>query len=78
MRLINMNWNMRDVCFLLLLLLVLPSRPAQPQVDLTGEWSPRVYNDHMDVGDYTGIPLKKMKTMKVAPRTTTEHFRRTQ
>lgn len=42
---------------LLLLLLVLPIRPASAQVDLTGEWSPRVYNDGMDIGDYTGIPL---------------------
>jgi len=28
-------------------------------VDLTGEWSPRVYNTHMDIGDYTGIPLNE-------------------
>ena len=43
---------------LLLLVFVLPSRPASGQVDLAGEWSPRVYNTHMDLGDYTGIPLK--------------------
>ena len=42
---------------LLLLVFVLPSRPASAQVDLAGEWSPRVYNTHMDIGDYTGIPL---------------------
>jgi len=53
------NWKMNHVWFLLLLLAVLPSRLAQAQVDLTGEWSPRVYNDHMDIGDYTGIPLNE-------------------
>jgi hypothetical protein len=42
---------------LLLLVLLLPNRPASGQVDLAGEWSPRVYNTHMDIGDYTGIPL---------------------
>ena len=26
-------------------------------MDLNGEWSPRVYNDGVDIGDYTGIPL---------------------
>jgi len=44
---------------LILLLLALASRPASAQVDLTGEWSPRVYNDHMDIGDYTGIPINE-------------------
>src|SRR5258706_8688203 len=51
--------TMRSTTFLLLLLLVFTSRPASAQVDLTGEWSPRVYNDHMDIGDYTGIPLNE-------------------
>jgi hypothetical protein len=59
MRFTDMNWKMTTVLFLLLLLVVLPSRPAQAQVDLTGEWSPRVYNDAMDIGDYTGIPLNE-------------------
>ena len=44
---------------LILLLFALGSRPASAQVDLAGEWSPRVYNDHMDIGDYTGIPLNE-------------------
>ena len=44
---------------LILLLLVLASRPARAQVDLAGEWSPRVYNTHMDIGDYTGIPINE-------------------
>ena len=43
----------------LLFFLMLPSRPAAAQSDITGEWSPRVYNDGMDVGDYTGIPLNQ-------------------
>ena len=42
-----------------LLLLVLSGAPAWAQVDLTGEWSPRIYNDGRDVGDYTGIPLNE-------------------
>jgi hypothetical protein len=41
------------------LFLMLPSRPANAQADITGEWSPRVYNDGMDAGDYTGIPLNQ-------------------
>ena len=44
---------------LILLLLTFAARPASAQFDLTGEWSPRVYNDHMDIGDYTGIPLNE-------------------
>ena len=44
---------------LLLLVFLLPNRPASGQVDLAGEWSPRVYNTHMDIGDYTGIPLNE-------------------
>ena len=32
-------------------LLVLVSRPASGHVDLTGEWSPRVYKTHMDIGE---------------------------
>ena len=42
---------------LLTLMIMLPSPPARAQVDITGEWSPRVYNDGLDIGDYTGIPL---------------------
>ena len=42
---------------LILALLACASLPLRAQVDLTGQWSPRVYNDHMDIGDYTGIPL---------------------
>jgi len=42
---------------LILLLFGLAVLPLRAQVDLTGQWSPRVYNDHMDIGDYTGIPL---------------------
>ena len=42
---------------LILLLFALAGLPLRAQVDLTGQWAPRVYNDHMDIGDYTGIPL---------------------
>src|SRR5262249_42303069 len=59
MRITSMNWKMKIVLVLLVLLVTLPSRPAQAQIDLTGEWSPRVYNDGMDIGDYTGIPLNE-------------------
>ena len=43
----------------LLFFLMLPNRPAAAQADIAGEWSPRVYNDAMDAGDYTGIPLNQ-------------------
>jgi hypothetical protein len=51
---------------LLLVLFVLTTAPASaqfafapPRVDFTGEWGPRVYNTHMDIGDYTGMPLNE-------------------
>jgi hypothetical protein len=47
------------VLFLLVLLMLAPEKPAQAQVDLNGEWVPRVYNDGVDIGDYTGIPLNE-------------------
>src|SRR5262249_25911975 len=58
-RFTKMTRKMNTILFLLLLLAMLSSRPASAQVDLAGEWSPRVYNDHMDIGDYTGIPLNE-------------------
>jgi hypothetical protein len=59
MRSANANWKMVGTWFLLLFLAMIFSRPAWAQVDVTGEWSPRVYNDGMDIGDYTGIPLNE-------------------
>ena len=47
------------VTILPLLLFVLSIRPAHAQVDLTGEWGPRNYNTHVDIGDYTGMPLNE-------------------
>src|SRR5579862_1595358 len=54
----NTIWKINALCFLLLLVM-LPARPAKAQADILGEWSPRVYNDGVDVGDYTGIPLNE-------------------
>jgi hypothetical protein len=51
--------KVKRLWFPLLLLLALPSRSLWAQVDLTGEWSPRIYNDGRDIGDYTGIPLNE-------------------
>ena len=59
MKFITIHGKTNHVWFLMLFLMLIPSRPARAQLDLTGEWSPRVYNDHMDVGDYTGIPLNE-------------------
>jgi hypothetical protein len=61
MRFANLLWKAKTRCLFLLLLLgiVLPSRPVRAQADITGEWAPRVYNDGMDVGDYTGIPINQ-------------------
>ena len=59
MRFTNMNLTIKTGLFLLLLGIVLPYRLASAQVDLTGEWAPRVYNEAMDIGDYTGIPLNE-------------------
>ena len=55
----KMKCKAMTVLSLLLLFMMLPSRPAKAQADITGEWSPRVYNDGMDVGDYTGIPINQ-------------------
>lgn len=49
--------KVRALCFALLSLLLAPASSLWAQVDLTGEWSPRIYNDGRDIGDYTGIPL---------------------
>ena len=59
MQFTKMKGKAIGVLLLLLFFLVLPSRPAKAQADITGQWSPRVYNDGMDVGDYTGIPLNQ-------------------
>jgi hypothetical protein len=55
----NINRKLKSLWFFLLFPLLFVSRPARAQVDITGEWSPRVYNDGMDIGDYTGIPLNE-------------------
>ena len=50
----------------LLVLLLFPGRSAWAQVDLAGEWSPRKYNSHRDIGDYTGIPLNEAGKLRAA------------
>src|SRR5262245_64454550 len=43
--------------------LLIPSMPASAQVDLTGSWAPRLYEDYIergpgsDLGDFTGMPM---------------------
>jgi hypothetical protein len=59
MRFTEVKWKAIGGSVFLLFFTMLPSRPARAQADITGEWSPRVYNDGMDVGDYTGIPLNQ-------------------
>ena len=54
------------VLWCLLLVLALPGRFAWAQIDLTGEWSPRKYNTHRDIGDYTGIPLNEPGRLRAA------------
>ena len=50
-------WRKKGFWFLLPLIVLLPAQSVRAQVDLTGEWSPRIYNENRDVGDFTGIPL---------------------
>ena len=64
MRVANFNWKMKGLWVFLLVLLA--SRPAWAQVDLTGQWSPRQYNDGRDIGDFTGIPLNEAGRMRGA------------
>ena len=65
MRFASIDSKLKGLLFLLLLLLVIvPAGPARAQSDVTGEWSPRVYNDGMDIGDYTGIPLNDAGRMR--------------
>lgn len=59
MRFTKTTRKVKSLWPLLFLLMVLPSQSARAQADITGEWSPRVYNDGMDVGDYTGIPINQ-------------------
>jgi hypothetical protein len=60
MRLASLSGRKLKVLWLpALLLFVFSARSAWAQVDFTGEWSPRIYNDGRDVGDYTGIPLNE-------------------
>src|SRR5579885_1408008 len=58
MKLSISDWGIK-LLWILPLLVLLPTRPAQAQSDILGEWSPRVYNDGVDIGDYTGIPLNQ-------------------
>ena len=43
--------------------LLIVSMPASAQVDLTGSWAPRLYEDYIergpgsDLGDFTGMPM---------------------
>src|SRR5260370_19393728 len=53
------HWPLKVFWFGALLLLALPGRSLWAQVDITGEGSPRIYNDGRDVGDFTGIPLNE-------------------
>ena len=59
------GYQMRATILLFALLVLLAGAAnaqfafAPPAVDLTGEWAPRVYNTHMDIGDYTGMPLNE-------------------
>ena len=57
MRFTHVTWKVKPLWVFLLFFLMLTGPLAWTQVDITGEWSPRVYNDGMDVGDYTGIPI---------------------
>ena len=59
MRVTKLPWKAKNPFLFLLLWAMLPAQPARAQADITGEWSPRVYNDGMDVGDYTGIPINQ-------------------
>ena len=59
MRFARITYKTKGLWPLLLLLVLLPSGSAWAQVELAGEWSPRVYNDNRDIGDYTGIPLNQ-------------------
>jgi hypothetical protein len=51
------NWRKRGFWLFLPLAFLFAGPPANAQLDLTGQWSPRVYNDNRDVGDFTGIPI---------------------
>ena len=48
---------------LLLIGLICTTSPAFAQVDLTGSWAPRLYEDYIergpgsDLGDFTGVPM---------------------
>ena len=57
MTLSDVDWQWKGLWFLLPLLVLLPSRSARAQADLTGEWSARVYNENRDIGDFTGLPI---------------------
>jgi len=48
----------------LIVFVLLAGRLVSAQVNLAGEWSPRVYNDHVDIGDYTGIPLNEAARLR--------------
>lgn len=64
MRFTDINWKTKALWLAPLLLVVLSSRSAWAQVDIGGEWSPRIYNDLRDIGDLTGIPLTDMARMR--------------
>src|SRR5215475_10985768 len=53
----------RTLCLSLCLAAILPQTPAFAEMDFSGEWSPRFYEDALErgpgpeIGDYAGLPI---------------------
>jgi glyoxylase-like metal-dependent hydrolase (beta-lactamase superfamily II) len=65
-----MNWHRSAVSALFILIIACTAAPASAQVDFSGEWAPRLWEDQPErvpgpeLGDYLGIPISEAARLR--------------
>src|SRR6476660_6966294 len=63
-------FELKEMLSVLVLLVILPGRPALAQMDVSGMWSPLVHEDAPQrgngslVGDFTGLPMSQANRLR--------------